>query len=693
MRKIKIWSKLIAVSASLLFAGNIGIGAINTTTASAATANDFVSQYRSDASSAADALARAEAVNEKIVDEGIVLLKNENKSLPMQVGKKISVFGKNSVNPFYGGGGSASGADGSGQGGVRSNDLFGGLAYAGFEVNPELKAFYENNSLSGNGRDGGSGTGQVATRTGETELSRYTDSVKASFGEYNDAAIVFIARAGGEGADLRTNYSNGNTPGRSNYNDNRDAATGDHYLELDDNEKDMIAMVKENFDNVIVVLNMGTSFELASLKADTGIDSIMWIGYPGGSGFKSLGKVLNGEVTPSGRLVDIYAADFKKDPTFNNFATNYTSSYNGINFVEYDEGIYMGYRYYETRGFVEDDDCAWYDENVVYPFGYGISYTTFTKSAKFLTETLTADGKVEVDVTVTNTGSVAGKEVVQLYYTAPYVDGEIEKSHIVLGAFEKTDILQPGASQTLRVTMNVREMASYDYNDANANGFMGYELDAGEYTIYVGDNSHVWAEEDAIAQTYELEDGIEYATDAKTGAEVANRFDYASRYFDADSTEPWGAKSVLMSRTDFEGTFPQKSAAISLNSEEIALANYTSPTEATDKDQPWYTDKMPTMNAANRASRPISATKLVGLDYNDRRWDSFMDQLTLDEMAGLVMHGFFTTDAIADLDVPQSITPDGPTGFVQGSGSNWVGNTCTYASPIVVASTWNKAKQ
>ena len=208
-------------------------------------------------------------------------------------------------------------------------------------------------------------------------------------------------------------------------------------------------------------------------QEDTGVNSILWLGFAGGSGINALGKVLNGEVNPSGRLVDIYSRDFKKDPTFANFANNYKSAYTtesgggtGINFVEYDEGIYIGYRYYETRGFVEGG--SWYDDNVVYPFGYGLSYTTFEKEVKFLTKTLDKDGTIEADVTVTNTGNVAGKEVVQMYYSAPYSDGEIEKSHIVLGGFEKTDIIQPGMSQTVRISMKVRDMASYDYNDANA---------------------------------------------------------------------------------------------------------------------------------------------------------------------------------------------------------------------------------
>lgn len=683
--------KLAIVCLSLLLVGSI-FG--TTVFASAATANDYVSAYRSDASSARDALTRANELNQKIVEEGIVLLKNNDNALPIATGTRVSVFGKNSVNPFYGGGGSASGADGSGLGGVKYYDLFDSLVNAGFSYNPDLKAFYENNALSGRGRDGGSGTGQVATLTGETPVASYTDSVKASFKNYNDVALVLIARAGGEGADLRTNYTSAVT-GRSNYNNNGNAATGDHYLQLDDNEKDMIALAKANFKKVVVVLNMGTSFELGDLQNDDGIDSIVWLGFPGGSGINALGKVLNGEVNPSGRLVDIYARNFKQDPTFANFATNYASAYKteaggttGINFVEYDEGIYIGYRYYETRGYVEGG--SWYEDNVVYPFGYGMSYTTFSKKVNFVTKSLTADGSINVDVTVTNTGKAAGKEVVQLYYSAPYTDGEIEKSHIVLGAYEKTDLLQPGMSQKLRLTMKVRDMASYDYNDANANGNTGYELDKGEYTLYVGDNSHVWAQKDAAKHTYKLDKEVLYKTDAVTGTEITNRFDYVSAYFDADSDEVWGGHSKLMSRADFDGTFPIAPTAeeIKISGDEQAKSTYSAATAESDKDQPWYTDKMPTYQTTRKTN--ISATKLVGLSYEDPRWDKFMDQLTLDDMRNLIVKGFFVTYGIENLDVPVSITPDGPTGFVQGSGSNWVGGTCSYASPIVVASTWNK---
>lgn len=677
----------VAACTGVLSASKVGAYAASST-------SDYVSAYRSEASSAQDALQRANELNQKIVEEGIVLLKNENKSLPMKAGTKLTVFGKNSVNPFYGGGGSASGADGSGNGGVKYYNLYDSLENAGFEFNPQMKAFYEDNTLSGNGRDGGSGTGQVATITGETPVSNYNDELKESFEGYGDAAVVVIARAGGEGADLRTNYTSA-AAGRSNINTTGDAATGDHYLELDDNEKAMINLAKENFDNVVIVLNIATSFELGSLKEDAGVDSILWLGFPGGSGINSLGKVLNGEVNPSGKLVDTYAADFKKDPTFANFANNYASAYTdeaagrtGINFVEYDEGIYVGYRYYETRGYVEGG--TWYDDNVVYPFGYGLSYTSFEKEVKFITKSLESDGTVEVDVTVTNTGNVAGKEVVQLYYSAPYTEGEIEKSHVALGAFEKTDTIQPGMSRTVRLSMKVRDMASYDYNDANANGIKGYELDDGDYTVYVGDNAHVWADDNAASQKYSLEDEVHYKEDAVTGTEVKNQFDYMSEYFDKDSDEDWGAHSQLMSRADFEGTFPQAPTAeeIKLSPQEIAMATYSSATPEYDKDQPWYTDEMPTYQTTRKTG--ISATRLVGLEYDDVRWDRFMDQLTLEDMRDLIVEGFFITNPIDDIDVPMSITPDGPTGFVQGSGANWVGNTCSYASPILVASTWSK---
>lgn len=694
--------KIGALCVAALTAFAIGVN-VAPTKADAAQ-NNYVSAFRSDASSASDALKRANDLNQKIVEEGIVLLKNaklknNSDSLPVKAGARVTVLGKNSVDPFYGGGGSASGADGSGLGGVKYYNLYDSLNNAGFAVNPATKAFYENKALSGDGRDGGAGTGQVATITGETPVSRYDATLKNTFKDYSDAAIVVIARAGGEGADLKTNYTSA-VAGRSDYNKNGNAASGDHYLELDDNEEALIELAKENFDNVVVVLNIATSFELGALESDDGVGSILWLGFPGGSGINALGKVLTGEVNPSGRTVDTYAADFKKDPTFSNFAINYTSQFinesgqdTGVNYVEYDEGIYVGYRYYETRAYEEvksDASSEWYEENVVYPFGYGLSYTTFEWDVKFLTKQLDKDGTVQADVTVTNTGKVAGKEVVQMYFSAPYISGEIEKSHVNLGAFEKTDLIQPGMSQTVRLSMNVRDMASYDFNDANANGTKGYELDAGDYTFYVGKNAHAWADDNVSSKTYNLASSVYYKTDAVSGNDVENRFDYMSDYFDANADSLFAGHSKVMSRSDFEGTFPlpPTESEAKLTAEEIAKCTYSAASPEYDAGQPWYTDEMPTYQTTRQTK--ISATKLVGVDFDDKRWDAFMDQLTLEDMRNLIVKGYFVTHNIDDLDLPMSITPDGPTGFVQGSGNNWVGNTCSYASPIVVASTWNK---
>ena len=665
--------------------------------------DDYASQFRSEASSAADALQRANELNQRIVEEGIVLMQNENDALPLKAGAKISVFGKNSTDIIFGGGGSASGADGSGQGGVRYYDLYDSLENAGFETNAALKAFYEDDSRSGGGRDGGSGTGQVATLTGETPVASYDSSLKSTFTEYDDAALIVLSRAGGEGADLTTNYG-ANRTGRSDYNETGDAADGDHYLELDDNEEDMIEMVTAaGFEKVIVVLNTGTSFEMTGIVGYEGIDSILWMGFPGGSGINALGKVLSGEVNPSGKTVDIYAKDFKADPTFANFATNYTSSYTGaqgVNFVEYDEGIYIGYRYYETRGFEEGG--TWYDDNVVYPFGYGLSYTTFDWDVEFLTETLTEDGSVDVNVTVTNTGDVAGKDTVQLYYSAPYEDGGIEKSHVVLGAFEKTALLRPGQSQTLTLSMTVRTMASYDYlNQSYEVDGGGYVVEEGDYDIYVGSDSHVWADADAAKKTYTLDDTFAYTEDETSGSDIENRFNYMSAYFysEEEAESYWteddilfAGHSSLMSRSDFEGTFPQPptAAEVAMSGPEATALDeeHQNADPEFDAGQPWYTDEMP--NQSEYLMTDIKATEMVGLDYDDPKWDAFMDQIPVDTLRDVIISGFFWTIEIPGIDLPMSITPDGPTGFVQGSGLNWVGNTCFYASPIVVASTWNK---
>ena len=394
----------------------------------------------------ADALAAANAVNEQIAEEGIVLLKNEDNALPLEEGAKVSVFGKNSVNLVYGGSGSG-GARGTGY-----KTIFDSLTAAGFEYNETLKKFYES-SASGDGRPDNPEMGEIITgfSTGETPQSAYTAEVKNSYAQYSDAALIVISRISGEGFDLpRTMMQSYDNTSKVSGARNAD----DHYLQLDQNETDLIAAVSQaGFDKVIVVVNSANPIELGFLDDpdhyaySDKIDAALLLGLPGMSGVMALGRVLTGEVNPSGRLIDTYARDFKADPTWNNFGDNRSDGGNRyVNesgreqqfyFVRYEEGIYVGYRYWETRGHTDGEE--WYDSHVVYPFGYGLSYTTFSYevgdyklvdedgAAVDLPETLSADDKdksISVDVTVTNEGDTyTGKEVVQLYVSAPYYEG------------------------------------------------------------------------------------------------------------------------------------------------------------------------------------------------------------------------------------------------------------------------------
>lgn len=474
-------------------------------------------QYMSNATSAAQAIAQAEAVNQEIAEEGVVLLKNINSTLPLAAGK-ISVFGKNADpnQSVYGGSGSAAST------GVGSYSLYDGLELGGFELNPALKAFYADAARSGEGRGSSPSMSRESAgyKTGETPVSAYDDELKASFVEYGDAAVFMFSHVGGEGFDLPRESKD--TEGRSD--------PTQHYLELNDNERDLLDMVCAQYSKVIVLINSGTSMELGDLEKDERIGAILWVSMPGASGFGPIGRILNGEVNPSGRTVDTWAADFKADPTWENFCKNnanatkldadgnvlpeyldasgnvvtnqlydesgalVTSKYQ----IAYEEGIYIGYRYWETRGYTEkaaSGNDSWYREHVVYPLGYGLSYTTFTKEVVGATldgqpvengYLLTADDldkQITFTVKVTNTGSVPGKDVAQLYYSAPYYDEGIEKAHVVLADFAKTSLLAAGSSEKITVSMKVRDMASYDYSDRNDNGYTTYELDCGDDAI------------------------------------------------------------------------------------------------------------------------------------------------------------------------------------------------------------------
>ena len=635
------------------------------------------------ATNKAEAFANAQEVNLKLAEEGFVLLKNENAALPLNKGARISVFSKNSVNLSYGGSGSG-GFDTS-----NNKNLYESLNDAGFVINPTLKNFYES-SQSGpvrtaNSSDLDNGDNQKIA-TAETPQSKYTDAVKNSYADYSDAALVVITRIGGEGFDL-PRYQG----------DSEGAVSPDsHYLELDQNEIDLLTAVTDGtFKRVVVVFNTPSSFEATFLKdsayaafADK-IDAAVWIGFTGSNGITALGEILNGDVNPSGRLVDTWAADFTKNPSFVNFGTgclpDTTDKYDGGMYysVDYEEGIYVGYRYYETRGETDGED--WYNANVVYPFGYGLSYTTFDWTVGDASASEIELGTtITVPVTVKNTGSVAGKDVVQLYASAPYTLGGIEKAHKVLVGFAKTKLLQPGESETVTVSFDPYSAASYDYRDANSNGFSGYELETGEYTLYVSRNAH--ESEKAIALN--LAADVQIGTDPTTDSEVVNRYTDSEDFLDSD----WQLDAML-SRADWEGTWPtpqtaQQHAGTDRLYEEIRSEEHNNPTDFDSEEYPWFGEE-PTLTLRDLLPSAEAEGYEPVVSYDDERWEELMMGCDEEEMIALINNGAYHTLAMESVGLPATIHGDGPSGFTCFMSKEQVNGTCQYVSEPVMASTWN----
>lgn len=604
----------------------------------------------------------------------------------MQPGKflSIAVCGHSGIfDSEYGGSGSG-GFDTS-----NNKNLYESLNDAGFVTNPTLKSFYES-SQSGpvrtaNSSDLDNGDNQKIA-TAETPQSKYTDAVKNSYVDYSDAALVVITRIGGEGFDL-PRYQG----------DSEGAVSPDsHYLELDQNEIDLLTAVTDGtFKHVVVVFNTPSSFEATFLKdsayaafADK-IDAAVWIGFTGSNGITALGEILNGDVNPSGRLVDTWAADFTKNPSFVNFGTgclpDTTDKYDGGMYysVDYEEGIYVGYRYYETRGETDGED--WYNANVVYPFGYGLSYTTFNWTVGDASASEIELGTtITVPVTVKNTGSVAGKDVVQLYASAPYTLGGIEKAHKVLVGFAKTKLLQPGESETVTVSFDPYSASSYDYRDANSNGFSGYELEAGEYTLYVSRNAH--ESEKAIALN--LAADVQIGTDPTTDREVVNRYTDSENFLDSD----WQLDTML-SRADWEGTWPtpqtaQQHAGTDRLYEEIRSEEHNNPTDFDSEEYPWFGEE-PTLTLRDLLPSAEAEGYEPVVSYDDERWEELMMGCDEEEMIALINNGAYHTLAMESVGLPATIHGDGPSGFTCFMSKEQVNGTCQYVSEPVMASTWN----
>ena len=606
----------------------------------------------------------AAEVAEEIMEDGIVLLKNES-LLPLNETKKLNIFGWESINPAYGGAGS---------GGI--NDLYDivslnqGLENAGFSINQELVDFYNNY-----GADNPEMSIQKQSWTlPEPPVDTYSDELIKSAKEYSDVAVVVLSRKAGEGhndipMDVRkAAYDN-------NSDEYDDFPEGEHYLQLSQTERDMVDMVCSNFDNVIVIYNGANQFELGFADEYPQIKSVVWCPGTGNVGFNALGKVFSGEVNPSGKTPDTFVYDMTTAPWWNNAEkTEYTNladmAVEGMNagtaqvyapaFTNYVEGIYVGYKYYETAA---QEGAIDYDKTVQYPFGYGLSYTEFEQKMGELKE---KDGQISVDVEVTNTGDVAGKDVVEVYYKPPYTNGGIEKSSANLIEFAKTDLLQPGESQTVTVTFSIEDMASYDENNAKA-----YVLEKGDYVISINSDSHTALDQ----KTYTADKDVVYKGENKRASDdtaATNVFEDAK----GDVT--------YLSRADHFANYEEAIAAPASAelgepyvSEYHLNSNFDKTTYLNDEDV------MPTTGADNG----LTLADMRDADYDDPRWEKLLDQLTVDEMANMIAMAGYQTAAMDSVGKVATLDFDGPAAI----NNNFTGvGSIGFPIEVVVASTWNK---
>ena len=638
------------------------------------------------------------ALCEEIESEGMTLLMNDG-GLPLGEDQRVSLFGMTSTNPVFGGTGSGSiDTDIA----VRPRAAFESVGYT---VNPVLDEF--NNRMDDTYRrtsaaiEGNSGVDYIVN---ECPVSEYTTEVINSFAEYSDAAIVFIGRSGGEGSDLSQVNSESGEEG---------------YLAISQNERDMLELANNNFDTVIVIINSSNSMELEWLNDYSHIEAALWVGSVGTTGFTAVAKAFTGEYNPSGRLVDTYAADSHSAPASVYFGdvsdTNAeelsvlsepsfgSTQWTGRNYIVYQEGIYIGYRYYETRyedtvlnqgnassaAGVYASSGNWnYEDEVTYPFGYGLSYTTF----EYSNYSVEKDGdQYVVTVTVTNTGDVAGKETVQVYMQSPYTEYDqengIEKASVELVGFTKTDVIRPDDSVTVTINVDENELRTYD-----AYGAGTYIQDGGTYYFATGKNAHDALNNILAAKGYDTTDGMDYdgtadlayafdleqdlekfSHDKDTDTEIVNQFEGTeiSAYYD---------NIEYLSRSDWEGTYPE-AVVLTATDELMADLRLTAADFIEAVDESEY--EMPTMGADNG----IVAISLRGADYDDEIWDQLLDQMTAEEMLTMVALGGYQTQAVESIAYPGTVDRDGPQGI---SGTLVSGASgMAYTSEVVIASTWN----
>lgn len=617
-------------------------------------------------------VSKANELAKDVQSEAVTLLKNDDSNLPLS-GKKVNVFGWGSTNPVYGGTGSGSMSKQ-----YKTVSLLDGMKQAGLKTNTELSKLYTDY------RKDRPEVGMFAQdwTLPEVPAKQYSDKLASDAKDFSDEAVVVLTRVGGEGADLPTDMKAKGITYKNNSKDYDDFQKGESFLQLSKTERDMIDLVTSNFKKVTLVYNGANTFQFDFLNDYPQIQSVVWCPPAGQTGFSALGEVLAGETNPSGKTSDTFLKDLTKSVSYNNFGKfEYTNmadkaaKYKGFTgddvtaipgFVNYSEGIYVGYKFYETAS---DEGLINYDDTVAFPFGYGLSYTSFDQK---LDSVKYKGGKVTVTATVTNTGDKAGKDVVEAYYNPPYTDGGIEKASKNLAGFEKTKELQPGESQKVTVKFDDDDMASYDYKGAKA-----YVLEKGDYDISIQSDSHHVIDHKAIT----VKDTVTYDSDSNTHngdkTVATNQFDDVA----GDVT--------YLSRADHFANYKEATAAptnfkMSDKAKETFYNNSNYDPKKFDKDS----DKMPTTGAKNG----LKLSDMYGKDYDDADWDKLLDQLTFDDMDNLIANGGYGTQALKSVGKIQLTDADGPASL----NNNFTGvGSIGFPASTAFACTWNKdlAKQ
>lgn len=617
-------------------------------------------------------VSKANELAKDVQSEAVTLLKNDDSNLPLS-GKKVNVFGWGSTNPVYGGTGSGSMSKQ-----YKTVSLLDGMKQAGLKTNTELSKLYTDY------RKDRPEVGMFAQdwTLPEVPAKQYSDKLVSDAKDFSDEAVVVLTRVGGEGADLPTDMKAKGITYKNNSKDYDDFQKGESFLQLSKTERDMIDLVTSNFKKVTLVYNGANTFQFDFLNDYPQIQSVVWCPPAGQTGFSALGEVLAGETNPSGKTSDTFLKNLTKSVSYNNFGKfEYTNmadkaaKYKGFTgddvtaipgFVNYSEGIYVGYKFYETAS---DEGLINYDDTVAFPFGYGLSYTSFDQK---LDSVKYKGGKVTVTATVTNTGDKAGKDVVEVYYNPPYTDGGIEKASKNLAGFEKTKELQPGESQKVTVKFDDDDMASYDYKGAKA-----YMLEKGDYDISIQSDSHHVIDHKAIT----VKDTVTYDSDSNTHngdkTVATNQFDDVA----GDVT--------YLSRADHFANYKEATAAptnfkMSDKAKETFYNNSNYDPKKFDKDS----DKMPTTGAKNG----LKLSDMYGKDYDDADWDKLLDQLTFDDMDNLIANGGYGTQALKSVGKIQLTDADGPASL----NNNFTGvGSIGFPASTAFACTWNKdlAKQ